>query len=411
VLNRCDVHEFLLSMQQSYAAANVLAASATRNVKLESEGFSRELNKILETLTPFIPQDTPYEAYVVDNVDVAITTSVADGGQIILLGRHFICFLRNLIDSLVSGLEIADNGFARVRVDLNEHEKTGLGKTLGQYLELGIPLEKSVTQIESLGPEILVAALEFMLTHEITHRIEAHDESEDFSLSGFQDYCRMRGREYHCDTRAVALTLYRRRETPMPELAFVGAIAAMLAVSWTEQFTPGFTPGGERGIHHPGSDSRLLRIYLEEELYWSAAKLNGNPSDLSGAVLRRAFRFMGAFEKQPKLLESPLNILVRRATKEGNPQHELFQSLAGELLARGKVVQVARGLGYIWGSSILMKKEETDDTTITDKGGTLAVPLFEQMYDRIKKGGYAAKEIAEEISDAKEFHLAQADSR
>ena len=192
----------------------------------------------------------------------------------------------------------------------------------------------------------------------------------------------------------------------MPELAFVGAISALLALTWVEQFTPGFSPGGEASLHHPGSDSRLLRIHLEEPLFWRAAAIDGEPNQLTGAVLRRAFRFMNAFEKQPKLLASPINSLIRRATVGGGLHHDLFELLTGELLARGKVRYVARAMGSMWGSSILGRDEEHENPTISDRVGTLAVPLFERMHDRIMKAGQAAGAVAEELTNARDFQLA-----
>jgi hypothetical protein len=414
-IDRADVGDFLQSMQQDYTAANALHPGAEQKVQVESSALSHELNKTLETLVPFLPDGARYNAYAIDNVDVAMTAEVADGGQLILVGRHYIAFLRNMIDCLVSGITLGAEGSARIAFDLTEAETAALGNTLGHYLELGTPLIPATNQRDNLGPEILVAAIEFTLAHEITHRIEAHDDSPDYTLTGFQDYCRLRGREYYCDKRALGLILHRRRETEMPELAFVGAACALLAMVWIEQFTPGFRPGfapdGEPTLHHPGSDSRLLRIHIEESLYWRAAKLEGNQNHLSGAVLRRAFRFMSAFEAQPKLIASPLNELIRRATVGGEPRYELFEHLTGEVLARGKTVPVARALGYMWGSSILMSFEEHEDPSITDKTGKLAISLFERMHARIDGAGFAASTIAKEIVDAKNFHLAQSDAR
>jgi hypothetical protein len=408
---RADVGEFLQSMRQDYSAANALNPGVELKVQAESRALRHEVNKILETLVQFLPEGALYEVHVIDNTDTAMTAEVADGGQLILLGRHYITFLRNMIDCLVSGIAIGPEGSATVNFNLTEEEKTAFGNTLGHYLELGTPLDSLTSQRDNLGSEILIAATEFTLAHEITHRIEAHDNSEDYTLTGFQDYCRLRGREYYCDQRALGLVLDRRRETEMPELAFVGAACALLAMVWVEQFTPGFTPGGEAALYHPGSDSRLLRVNLEESLYWRHAKLEGNQNNLSGAVLRRAFGFMRAFEHQPKLLASPLNDLIRRATVAGELRYDLFERLTGELLARGKTIPVARAMGYMWGSSIQMRVEEHDDPTVTDRIGTLAVSLFERIHARISEAGHATSVIAKEIADAKDFHLSQLGAR
>ena len=227
----------------------------------------------------------------------------------------------------------------------------------------------------------------------------------DLTLTGFQDYCRLRGREYLCDQRAVGLLLLRRKQSEMPELAFLGAVTALLSLALAEQFTPGFTPGGEAHLHHPGSDSRLLRIHLEEPLFWRAAKLEGSPNQITGAVLRRGFRFMGACEREPKMIASPLNVLMRRGTADGQQDHDLFERLVCELLARGKSRYVASALGSFWGSSELMRIEEHEDPTITDALGTRAVPLFDRLHSRLAESNYAARSIAEEMAAARARRL------
>ena len=129
----------------------------------------------------------------------------------------------------------------------------------------------------------MVSAIEFVLAHEMVHRIEMDSADYNPDLTGFQDFCRLRGLEYRCDRKAAALILERRKHLAMPEMAFLGAVCALTAISWVEQFTPGRIP---KSWHHPGSDSRVLRIHLEEPLLWKAAKLDGQPNGLTGAALR-----------------------------------------------------------------------------------------------------------------------------
>lgn len=403
---RGDVIEFLRSMLQDYEAARTLNADAVANVRREHQLVSEQVSAILGTLEPFLPGDgTRYEAHVVDNVDVGLTVGVSDGSQLILLSRHYIAFLRSLVELLTSGLTIGADGRAVAAFGLSDEEKFLFGRCIGERLNFGVPFTFPRLREDDLGPNVLVAAIEFLIAHELTHQIEAHTNELNLSLDGFQDYCRLRGREYFCDAKAVALLLHRRRDTETPEIAFVGAIASMLAVSWGEQFTPGFTPGGETQLHHPGSDSRLLRIHLEEPLFWRAAKLDGSPAGLSGAVLRRAFRLMAACEREPEVIASPLNALIRRAAADGRKDHDLFARAFGEALARGRTLQVARNFGSMWGSSEVMRKEEQDDPAIEDAIGSLAVPLFERVHRRLSEGSFSAKVVADAMDAARDHRI------
>lgn len=395
-------------MKQDYDAARTLNADAVVNVLRDHRLVSEQVSAILGTLEPFLPAGgARYETHVVDNVDVGLTVGVSDGRQLILLSRHYIAFLRSLVELLTSGLTIGANGNAIAAFGLSDEEKSLFGHCIGERLNFGVPFLFSRLREDDLGPNVLVAAIEFLIAHEVTHQIEAHTNELNLSLDGFQDYCRLRGREYFCDAKAVALLLHRRRDTETPELAFVGAVAAMLAISWGEQFTPGFTPGGETQLHHPGSDSRLLRIHLEEPLFWRAAKLGGDPTGLSGAVLRRAFRFVAACEREPALIASPLNALIRRSVVDGRQDHDLFARSFGEALARGRTLQVARNFGSMWGSSEVMRKEEQDDPTIKDVIGSLAVPLFERVHQRLSEGSFSAKVVADAMDAARRSRLEQ----
>ena len=95
-----DVAEQIRSMQKDYSAADLLNPDAARGARYERDLLSRQIRSILDTLTPFLPGEVRYEAHLVDEVDVAETRGVRDGRQLILVGRHFIAFLRNLVDVL-----------------------------------------------------------------------------------------------------------------------------------------------------------------------------------------------------------------------------------------------------------------------------------------------------------------------
>lgn len=401
-----DVPEFLRSMRQDYEAARMLNADAVASVRIERQLVSEQVAAILETLKPHLPgAGNGVEAHVVDNVDVGLTVCVSDGRQLLLLSRHYIAFLRSLVELLTSGLRIEADGQVAVSLGLSDEEKSLFGRCLGERLNFGVPFTFPRLRNDDLGPDVFVAAVEFILTHELTHQIEAHTDELDLSLDGFQDYCRLRGREYICDQKAAALLLHRRRETENPELAFVGSVASLLAISWAEQFTPGFTPGGETQLHHPGSDSRLLRIHLEEPLFWRAARLDGSPAGLSGAVLRRAFRFVATCERDPAIIASPLNALIRRATANSQQDYGLFARCFGVALARGRTFQVARNFGSMWGSSEVMRKEEQEDPTIGDAIGTLAVPLFERVHHQLSEGSFSARAVADEMATARSYRM------
>ena len=273
----------------------------------------------------------------------------------------------------------------------------------------GSPLTFPLGLENGLGPEIAVSAIEFVLAHEIVHRIEEDTKTFDPELTGFQDYCRLRGLEYRCDRKAVALTLERRKSLDMPETAFLGAVCALMAISWVEQFTPGYLPGREGSWEHPGSDSRVLRIHLEEPLFWKASGLEGQPNGLTGAALRRAFRFLAALEGNPKLIGSPLNHLIHRSIDTGTPDHDLFEARVGEAFARGRVMHVARSLGAMWSSSERMAEDERMGKFEVPQG-QLACALFGRMHERLFGFGGAAKGIAEEITRAKEHRLSSPES-
>ncbi len=388
-------------MQQDYSAARILNPDAATKVETERRLLSKQLEDIFETISPFLPGETKYEIHIADNIDVGSTIGVDDGGQVILLSRHYIAFLRNLIEMLFSGVTVGPDGVGAVKFAMTQEEREVYGKTLGEYLEVGVPLTFPKSKSDHIGPAVFVAAIEFIVGHELVHRIEAHGDQSDLSLTGFQDFCRLRGREYDCDRRALGLVLLQRKNTDCPELAFAGGIAGLLALSWLEQFTPGFVPGGEARMYHPGSDSRVLRLHTEEQLFWRAAGLEGVPSDFSGAILRRAFLFMGALEREPKLIASPLNHLVRRCISSGQPNHALFASLSGELFARGKVRHVARSLGALWGAAEMMAAEEHADATITDIVGGPAMELFHALCARLHAGSHGARAVAAEMMDAK----------
>lgn len=348
MIRRAEVSEYCKGRQQNHAAARVLLPQVLESLKAERDQVKGHIDAVLSTLVPFLPGEVSYEACLVDDCNVAETRTVDDGGQLILVNRHFPAFLRNFIELIARGVQFGEGGRGIVNYNMSDDEKRLFGLGVGEYLNFGAPLSFPPTQSGDLGPDIHVAAIEFVLAHEVVHRIEGDGEGGDLELDGFQDFCRLRGREYRCDRKAVAMTLERRKHLDMPEMAFIGAVCALMAMSWVEQFTPGYTP---ESWHHPGSDSRVLRIHLEEPLFWKAAGLDGQPNGLTGAALRRAFRFLAALEADPKLIASPLNHLVHRCISCGTPDHNIFEARIGEVFARGRVRHVSRSLGAMWGSS------------------------------------------------------------
>lgn len=308
-----------------------------------------------------------------------------------------------MIPAMMAGVELHADGGVSVQYGVSDAEAAAFGLLLGEYLEVGTPLTLSSRHGDQLSHDILLAALEFILAHEIVHQIEAHSDVPDLSLTGFQDFCRLRGREFLCDKKAVALLLLRRTNSEIPELAFVGAVMALLAVGWLEQFTPGSQPGGDDKLFHPGTDTRLLRCQLEEPLTWRAAGLKGEPNGLTGAILRRAFRFISAFESDPKLLVTPMNRLISGCLADDRGNAVRFKYKVGEWLARGRVDQVARLLGAFWGSAEVMSGEERADPTLTDLTATRSVPLFEEIYAQLSKSNAGARMVAEEMASARSY--------
>jgi hypothetical protein len=408
-IDRCAVRGFIRTRQQNFAPTRVLNPEAEKASLEEREMVRKFLAEIFDSIAPDLP-DQPsvaYEIHLVDDIDVAQTQTVSDGGQLILISRQYLMFLRNLVEAVSSGVTISDEGMAVVTLRVTEDESKKFGRNLGEYLEIGTPLTFPPRESRDFGPEVLVAAMEFVITHEVTHRIEAHTAGPDLELTGFQDFCRLRGREYFCDQRAVSLLLHRRRDTKMPEVAFAGAVIALLAISWLEQFTPGYIPGGDRALFHPGTDSRLLRILLEQPLYWSAVKLGGSQSNLADAMVRRAFRLMRTFEHEPKYISSPLNELVRRCTESGEPDHDFFDRQCGMLFARGRVERIADALGALWGSAENPVEGEDDGGSSAFLAATVA--LLTSMHSRLAKGDFGAAMVADAIASAKSFRMEHPD--
>lgn len=406
MIRSSEVGEYCKGRQQNYAAARALLPRALESVKVERDQAKGHVEAILSTIVPFLPAAVRYEVCLIDECDVAETQMVDDGRQLIVVNRHFLGFLRNFIELISRGIRFGEGGRAMVSYGVDDDDQAQFGKIIGEYLELGAPLTFPPSAEGGLGPEIAVAAIEFVLAHEIVHRIEGDAEDEDFDLelTGFQDFCRLRGREFRCDRKALALILERRRDIEMPEMAFLGAVCALMAISWVEQFTPGYVPGREGSWRHPGSDSRVLRVHLEEPLFWKAAGLEGQPNELTGAALRRALRFLAALEGNPKLIAPPLNDLIHRCISGGAPDHDLFEARVGELFARGRVMHVAGSLGAMWGSSERMAEEERRGRYEVPEG-QLACSLFGRMHDRLFAHGGAAREIATAITRAKENRL------
>jgi hypothetical protein len=400
-IDRSDVDEYVRSMQQDYGASRALNLEAAQKARAERDLVAQNVRKILESIAPLLPGEVRYEAHVVDSVPVALTRAVSDGTQLILIGRHYIAFLRSMIPAMMSGVNLNVDGGISVQYGVSDEEATAFGVLLGEYLEIGTPLTLPARHGDELSHYILLAAVEFILAHEIVHQIEAHSDVPDLSLTGFQDFCRLRGREFLCDKRAVGLLLLRRAKADTPELAFAGAVMALLAIGWLEQFTPGSQPGGGDKLFHPGTDTRLLRVHLEEPLSWRAAGLGGEPNGVTGAILRRAFRFISAFERDPKLLATPMNRLTSAVLASDPVDAVRFKSLVGEWLARGRVDQVARLLGAFWGSAEVMAVEEQNDPTLTDLTGTRSVPLFEEIYAQLANSNAGARAAAEEMAGAR----------
>lgn len=402
MIPRDTVREFVKGRQQNYAAARVLLPDALDALASEREQIKENVDGVLSSILPHLPGQVSYEVYLDDICSIAETVQVDDGGQIIFVNRHFLGFLRNFIELVARGIRLGEGGQGIVDYGMSAEEKRLFGLGVGEYLNFGAPVSFPPRQSDDLGPEMYIAAVEFVLAHEIVHRIEEDSADHDLSLDGFQDFCRIRGREYRCDRRAVALVLERRKNLDMPEMAFLGAICALMAISWLEQFTPGHVP---TSWHHPGSDSRVLRVLLEEPLFWKAAGLDGQPNGLSAAALRRAFRFMTALEDDPKLIASPLNHLIGRCIQRDVPDHDLFEARVGEIFARCRVDHFARSLGAMWGSSRLMAEEERAQS-LDDCYGRLACTLFDHLHAKLVTAGGAAKSLAYDIGNASEHRAA-----
>ena len=397
-IRRSELSEYRKGRQQNYAAARTLLPQALEKLNFERSKVAENIEAVLSSLAPFLPSEASYEVCLVDDCDVAETVTVDDGAQLIVVNRHFITFLRNFVELIARGIRLDDSRNGVVNYETLEDDRILFGMGIGEYLNFGAPLTSPPRQSGDLGPDMYIAAIEFILSHEIVHRIEGDDEGYDLELDGFQDFCRIRGREYRCDRRAVALVLERRKGLEMPEIAFLGAVGALMAISWIQQFTPGYVP---ESWHHPGSDSRVLRVHLEEPLFWRAAGLDGQPNGITGASIRRAFRFMAALEAEPKLIASPLNHLISGCIGTGSPDHETFEARIGEVFARGRAIHVARSLGAMWGSSEKMAEEERIGNFEFPQG-QLSCALFSRMYNRLLAAGPAARELAAEIYRAKE---------
>ena len=398
MISRPDVRDYCLGRQQNYATARALLPKSFENLNIERETTQEHLDGVLETLLPFLSNEVVYETCLVDTCDVAETLRVDDGGQLICIGRHFIVFLRDFVEIVTRGIRLGDSGSAIVDYAVNEDDKKSLGCALGEHLNFGVPLTFLPRQSGEFGPDVYIAAIEFVLAHEIAHRIEEDSpDDRNLDLDGFQDFCRLRGREYRCDRRAVALILERRKGLDMPEMAFLGAICALMAIAWIEQFTPGYVPDS---LVHPGSDSRVLRIHLEEELFWKASGLDAQPTRLTGAALRRVFRIMAALEDEPNFIVSPLNHLIHHCISGGTPNHERFEASVGEFFARGRVEHVARSLGAMWGSSERIAESEPAGV-FKEPQGQLACALFSRMHDKMQSSGAAVREVAELILRAR----------
>lgn len=402
IIPRAAVREIRRRRQQNYDATRVLLPRALESLKLERDRVQRHVEGILGALNPFLPRHVEYEVCLEDKCDVAQTVQIDDGGQLVFINRHFLAFLRNFVELVSRGIRLGDGDRGIVNYEVSDEEKQIFGSGIGEYLNFGTPLSFPPRESDELGPEIYIAAIEFVLSHEIVHRIESDIFGDrDLELDGFQDFCRLRGREYRCDRRAVALVLERRKELEMPEMAFLGAVCALSAISWIEQFTPGYSPFS---WEHPGSDSRVLRLHLEEPLYWRAAGLEGQPNGLTGAALRRTYRFMAALEGNPKLIASPLNSLIHRCINSGTPDHDLFKARVGEFFARGRVERVARSLGAMWGSSERMAEEERSGKFEFPQG-QLACELFSRLHEKLQTSGNDAPTVADEILRSKERRL------
>ena len=404
MIRSSEVGEYCKGRQQNYAAARALLPRALESVKAERDQAKGHVEAILSTLVPFLPGEVRYEVCLVDDCDVAETQMVDDGRQLIVVNRHYLGFLRNFVELIARGIRFGESGRAMVSYGVDDNDKAQFGKIIGEYLEIGAALTFPPGAKGGLGPEIAVAAIEFVLAHEIVHRLEGDAGDFNLELTGFQDFCRLRGREFRCDRKAVALILERRRNIEMPEMAFLGAVCALMAISWVEQFTPGYAPGREGSWHHPGSDSRVLRVHLEEPLFWKATGLEAQPNGLTGAALRRALRFLAALEDNPKLIAPPLNDLIHRCISGGASDHDLFEARVGEAFARGRVMHVANSLGAMWGSSERMAEDERLGRFDAPEG-QLACSLFGRMHDRLFAHGGAAREIATAITRAKEHRL------
>ena len=140
MIRRSEVGEYCKGRQQNYAAARALLPQALESLKAERDQVKDHVKAVLSTLIPFLPGEVSYEVCLVDDCDVAETRTVDDGGQLIVVNRHFLGFLRNFIELIARGIRLGEGGAAIVSYDVNDAEKAQFGRVIGEYLELGSPL-------------------------------------------------------------------------------------------------------------------------------------------------------------------------------------------------------------------------------------------------------------------------------
>ena len=386
VIARADVAEYVRGFLDTAAATRVLNPEALEGRTREREAIQTHVESVLRSFGPYLPslpETLLFEAHIVDKVDVAQTIAVDDGGQLILLGRHFIAFLRSLIETLVEGLKIDPDGEIRVRFEVTDAERSLFGTMIGEYLELRATLPKKARRSE-LGSQLMEAAVEFLIAHEIVHAIEAHSRSLDGGLTGFQDFFRLRAHEYQCDKKAAALVLLRRNESSVPEVGLAGCVVGMLAVMLIDELVPGPREGTE-SFFHPSPESRTLRLYFQGELVWRAANMKCVPRDLSGLILRRLILLQVGLENDARLLASPINMAVHQCAAKSQIDHESFAKCCGELFARGRVDQVATALGVLWGDALAYMSHLKGSMEV-DSIEERAAHLLEELWRKLKKG-------------------------
>jgi len=340
-----------------------------------------------------LPAGLQCEVYVVDNIPAAATFNLSDGCQAVLIAYHFIRFLMGTVHMLTGGLLPKDDGSGYyVNWTVDDQERKYFGRLLGAYLEIGVP-GLDVNEPSDLEEQTLVAALEFVIAHEIVHGLEEDTLVINDHLTGFQDYGRARAQEFRADRRALALVLSRRGEHNWPELAFLGAEICLLAFSWLEQFSL----LRSQSLVHPHSDTRLLRVHLEEPAFWRAAGIHLDMSDLTAAMLRRAFRLQAAIEERPEELWSPINHLLGQCTSDGMSNSDMFLSVVSLWFAIAPTDLVAHSLGAIWGSAIRMRDEDSRIGQ-TDVRLLAQLALFDLLYERLVDGRVRAISVAYEMA-------------